>query len=186
MRKSIVLQWVILCVAIATAGVARFDGGDLATPLRLLDSTRDAAAIVFGASGIWISLLYPEALKAAVSSPSRAGGLSERLRFTLAPLMLSAIVTVSSLVVPVIFERYGPRADIGRTAVHSVILWWVLVFNTSAIVGAILLALGPGQWLHADVARVSNRHRLVSSLLSLTQAGPRRSRRKRETAEDEH
>lgn len=184
MRKSIVFQWITLSISTATAGVAWFDGGDIDTPLRLLDATRDAAAIVFGASGIWISLLYPEALKSAMSNANRAEGLSARMRFALAPLMLSAIVTVGSLVVPVIFERFRIGSDIGSAAAYSVLLWWFLIFNTSTMVGAILLALGPGQWLYADVGRVSSRHRLVSSLLALTQAGRKRSGRQRAERED--
>lgn len=184
MKRSIVLRWVILSASLATATVLTFDGGDPTVPLRLLESTRDAAAIVFGASGIWISLLYPEALKAAMTAPESIRGLTDRLRFALAPLILSAIVTISSIVTPVVFERFVAQMDAGRSTSVAATLWWILSFNTCAIVGAVLLALGPGQWLHADVNRVSSRHSTVRSLLSLTQAGPKRSERRRINRDD--
>ncbi len=93
----------ILVLCCLLAGFFFGEDISISEQLKLLQSLKDFASIVFGIMGAWVAIVYPDSLKKVFSRSENIDNLNDRLTRLFFPLRVSLIIVVACLVYPWVY-----------------------------------------------------------------------------------
>lgn len=137
----------------------------LADQLRLLDSIRGVAAIIFGVVGAWIALIYPRALEEVLSRKVEASAHSDQIGRLVAVVVISIGVLALSLLLEVGFAlRAWVDFDVVFKDDARGIGFGIVVLLMLLEIWALVLLLTPIDFLRAEVRTLASRKNYIKSL----------------------
>lgn len=144
----------------------------------LFNSVRETAVVVFGATGVWLSLLQPQLLRRFFERESDqfSGG---ELRSLLVPLLIAGSCAAVDMLTPIVVSMLAFTPGIAAIEIRYLqgISGLILGASSAGVLAALSLTISPGVRIGNEFEALVERERLASRLKNQAQQSLHPSKR---------